>query len=173
LESARHSQGCGNRALSLPPIGELTGQEFGIRSKRNGARKGVGIRTSTLRQLTLRGAPAARRPRKPEVVRSIRAAASVAGTIHAAKATAQPSLARKGRAALRCSDPSCPDHLPPSFNDRTLRSERRDGGLIPSGGATVQWRNGNAAVCKTAMSRLDTGLHLHRSNGSNGQAPIF
>lgn len=25
---------------------------------------------------------------------------------------------------------------------------------------TVQWRNGNAAVCKTVMSRLDTGLHL-------------
>lgn len=25
----------------------------------------------------------------------------------------------------------------------------------------MQWRNGNAAVCKADMSRLDTGLHLH------------
>ena len=25
----------------------------------------------------------------------------------------------------------------------------------------VQWRNGNAAVCKTVMSRVGTGLHLH------------
>ena len=26
---------------------------------------------------------------------------------------------------------------------------------------SVQWRNGNATVCKTVMSRIDTGLHLH------------
>jgi hypothetical protein len=31
-----------------------------------------------------------------------------------------------------------------------------------------KWRNGNAAVCKAVMSRLDTGLHL-QARGSNGQ----
>lgn len=25
----------------------------------------------------------------------------------------------------------------------------------------VRWRNGNAAVCKTATSRFDSGPHLH------------
>jgi hypothetical protein len=55
-----------------------------------------------------------------------------------------------------------PDQTKPlSLNGKALRSERRDGGSIPSRGANlVQWRNGNAAVCKTVMSRLDTGLHL-------------
>ena len=61
-----------------------------------------------------------------------------------------------------CSNHAAQTILPPSFNARMSRSEREDGGWIPSGGAnTVQWRNGNAAVCKTVMSRLDTGLHLH------------
>ena len=32
--------------------------------------------------------------------------------------------------------------------------------------AAVQWRNGNAEVCKTAMSRLDTGLHLQHVRSS-------
>jgi hypothetical protein len=55
-----------------------------------------------------------------------------------------------------------PDQIPLSLNGRALRSERRYGGSIPSRGAnSVQWRNGNAAVCKTVMSRLDPGLHLH------------
>jgi hypothetical protein len=26
----------------------------------------------------------------------------------------------------------------------------------------VQWRNGNAALCKSVMSRLDTDLHLQK-----------
>ena len=38
---------------------------------------------------------------------------------------------------------------------------------------TVQWRNGNAAVCKTAMSRLDTGLRLHCLDSSMDRAPVF
>jgi hypothetical protein len=68
-----------------------------------------------------------------------------------------PRLGRGGRRIMTCH----PDQRPLSLNGRTLRSERRYGGSIPPRGATsVQWRNGNAAVCKSVMSRLDTGLHL-------------
>jgi hypothetical protein len=37
----------------------------------------------------------------------------------------------------------------------------------------VQWRNGNAAVCKTVMSRLDTGLHLFSIASVNGKGSGF
>ena len=40
----------------------------------------------------------------------------------------------------------------------------------PSREEMVQWRNGNAAICKTAMSRLDTGLHLHCLDSSMDQS---
>src|SRR6202140_750675 len=69
-----------------------------------------------------------------------------------------PRLGRGGRRIVTCH----PDQIPLSLNGRALRSERRYGGSIPSRGAiSVQWRNGNAALCKSAMSRLDTDLHLH------------
>ena len=43
----------------------------------------------------------------------------------------------------------------------------------PSREEMVQWRNGNAAVCKTAMSRLDTDLHLHCLDSSMDRASVF
>lgn len=52
-------------------------------------------------------------------------------------------------------------HRPLSLNGRAPRSERGYGGSIRSRGA-VQWRNGNAALCKSVMSRLDTDLHLQK-----------
>src|SRR5262245_22830101 len=67
---------------------------------------------------------------------------------------------------------SHPDQLPLSSSGRTADSNPANGGSIPSGGA-MQWRNGNAAVCKTAMSRLDTGLHLQCSRGPTDRASVF
>ena len=68
-----------------------------------------------------------------------------------------PRLGRGGRRIVTCH----PDQIPLSLNGRALRSERRYGGSIPSRGAiSVQWRNGNAALCKSVMSRFDTDLHL-------------
>src|ERR1700722_9564177 len=69
-----------------------------------------------------------------------------------------PRLGRGGRRIVTCH----PDqHRPLSLNGRAPRSERGYGGSIPSRGANlVQWRNGNAALCKSVMSRLDTDLHL-------------
>ena len=67
-----------------------------------------------------------------------------------------PRLGRGGRRIVTCH----PDQQRPlSLNGRAPRSERGYGGSIPSRGA-VQWRNGNAALCKSVMSRLDTDLHL-------------
>lgn len=49
---------------------------------------------------------------------------------------------------------------PPRITVIISVSETEDRGSIPRVAATVQWRNGNAIVCKTITSRLDTGLHL-------------
>jgi hypothetical protein len=69
-----------------------------------------------------------------------------------------PRLGRGGRRIVTCH----PDQQRPlSLNGRAPRSERGYGGSIPSRGA-VQWRNGNAALCKSVMSRLDTDLHLQK-----------
>ncbi len=69
-----------------------------------------------------------------------------------------PRLGRGGRRIVTCH----PDQQRPlSLNGRAPRSERGYGGSIPSRGA-VQWRNGNAALCNSAMSWLDTDLHLQK-----------
>lgn len=68
-----------------------------------------------------------------------------------------------------------PRPIPLSFNGRTPRSERGNGGSIPSRGANAgRWRSVNAAVCKTAMSVVDTRPILQsRPHSSTGKNPVF
>jgi hypothetical protein len=102
-----------------------------------------------------------------------------------------PRLGRGGRRIVTCH----PDQRPLSLNGRALRSERGYGGSIPPRGANgcgperTKWRNGNGAVCKAVMSRLDTAYtsmrrrlrmarrppscRAHGSHSSADRAPDF
>src|SRR5262245_30241334 len=64
---------------------------------------------------------------------------------------------------IACSNHATLTITPLSFNGRTARSERANGGSIPSSGANLcmQWRNGNAVSCNLTTSGFDPRLHVH------------
>jgi hypothetical protein len=67
-----------------------------------------------------------------------------------------------------------PDHLMPlsSVGRASLSESEGPRFETASGYQPVQWRNGNAVVCKTIMSRINTGLHLHAFVAQRTERPV-